>query len=119
MLMSSNHKVAIQYLSNIDIDWASLIQTVGDCTFKPDNDEPYAALIDAVAYQQLHPKAGDAIMSRLLNLYSNRFPSPSQILSTEFDALRSCGFSGRKIETIYGIANAAQTGLIPDKKGAE
>jgi len=119
MLMSSNHKEAIAYLSNIDIDWARLIQTVGDCTFKPDNDEPYAALINAVAYQQLHPKAGDAIMSRLLNLYSNRFPTPSQLLSTDFDALRSCGFSGRKIETIYGIANAAQTSLIPDRKVAE
>jgi DNA-3-methyladenine glycosylase II len=117
--MSSNHKEAIHFLSNIDTDWARLIQTVGDCTFKPNNDAPYAALISAVAYQQLHPKAGDAIMSRLLNIYSNTFPTPLQLLSTEFDALRNCGFSGRKIETIFGIANAAQNGLIPNRKDAE
>ncbi len=111
---------ATNFLTNIDADWAQLIKSVGGCTFAPKLEEaPYASLISAIAYQQLHPKAGAAILSRLLNLYANSFPTPEQILATEFDALRACGFSGRKIETIYGIANAAQSGLVPDRITAE
>ena len=124
MQASSNpYKKASDFLANIDPDWAQLIETVGDCTFAPDADAPYAALVSAIAYQQLHPKAGDAIMARLLGLYgklyANQFPTPAQILATSFDDLRACGFSGRKIETIQGIASAAQSGLVPDRKTAE
>jgi DNA-3-methyladenine glycosylase II len=107
------HKNATDFLANIDADWATLISTVGVCTLEPKQEEPYAALIRAIAYQQLHPRAGDAIVKRLLNLYSDHFPTADQILATEFDALRACGFSGRKIETIYGIANATKSGLVP------
>ena len=114
------HKNATEFLINIDADWAQLIATVGVCTFTPELEEaPYTSLISAIAYQQLHPKAGDAILARMLNLYANTFPTPEQILATEFDALRACGFSGRKVETIVGIANAAQKGLVPDRITAE
>lgn len=116
---NNSHQAATDFLANTDADLAELIATVGVCTFAPDADEPYAALVSAIAYQQLHPKAGDAILARFLQLYAGQFPSPLQILATEFDALRACGFSGRKIETIYGIANAAQSGLVPDRIAAE
>ena len=121
MSSSTNpHKTATNFLSNIDADWAQLIEAVGNCTFAPEHkEEPYASLVSAIAYQQLHPKAGDAILARMLALYENTFPTPAQILVTEFDALRACGFSGRKIETIYGIANATLGGLVPDIKTAE
>jgi len=118
--MSNNHLQAIQFLSNVDHDWARLIETVGICTFVPElEQEPYESLISAIAYQQLHPKAGDAILARFLDLYEKKFPTPAQILATEFDVLRTCGFSGRKIETIVGIANATQSGLVPDRITAE
>jgi len=117
--MPNSHQIATDFLAKIDADWAELIKTVGVCTFTADADEPYASLISAIAYQQLHPKAGDAILARFLDLYAKKFPTPAQILATEFDILRACGFSGRKIETIYAIANAAQTGLVPDRKSAE
>lgn len=118
--MHNPHKVAIDFLASIDADWAQLVKTVGNCTFAPErNEEPYASLLSAIAYQQLHPKAGDAILARMLTLFANSFPSPEQILATPFDTLRACGFSGRKIETIYGIADAAITGLVPDRVAAE
>ena len=118
--MSLNpHKTATDFLAKLDTDWARLIETVGDCTFAPDANAPDAALVSAIAYQQLHPKAGDAIMARFLKLYANQFPTPRQILATNFDDLRACGFSGRKIETIQGIARAAQSGLVPDRNTAE
>lgn len=118
--MNADLQKATDALAQIDTDWAQLISTVGACIFeaKPER-EPYEALIRAVAYQQLHAKAGDAILKRLLSIYGDAFPAPSQLLATEFDSLRACGFSGRKIETIQAIAEAARSGLVPTRIDAE
>lgn len=69
----------------------------------------------AVAYQQLHARAGDAIVGRLAGLFpAQTFPSPEQLVATGFDSLRACGFSASKISTIQGIAQATLDGLVPD-----
>ena len=121
MLTNTFHlQQATDFLASLDADWAQLIKTVGECQFEPKPArEPYEALIRAVAYQQLHAKAGDAIIKRLLNIYGDAFPAPSQLLTTEFDRLRACGFSARKIETILGIAKAAISGLVPNRTNAD
>ena len=99
MFAPNSYQNATDFLASLDKDWAQLIVTIGTCGFEPrPQREPYEALIRAVAYQQLHSKAGDAIINRLVNIYDNKFPSPNQLLATEFDTLRACGFSGRKIE---------------------
>jgi DNA-3-methyladenine glycosylase II len=114
------YALASDFLSRLDDDWAGLIAAVGPCQFAPKAErEPYEALVRAVAYQQLHGKAGDAILKRFKALFQDAFPQPQQILDTQFDALRSCGFSARKIETIQGIAQAALDGLVPDRLAAE
>ena len=108
---------ATQFLSAIDDDWAQLISTVGACTLNTETEpklNPYQALVQAVAYQQLHGKAGDAIFARFKNLFGG-FPSPEQLIAAQFDDLRACGFSGRKIETIQGIAEGAISGLVPSR----
>ena len=109
---------ATQFLSAIDDDWAQLISTVGACTLNTETEpklNPYQALVQAVAYQQLHGKAGDAIFARFKNLFGG-FPPPEQLIAAQFDDLRACGFSGRKIETIKGIAEGAITGLVPSRE---
>lgn len=114
------YQQATDFLSAIDADWAALISVVGPCTFesKPER-EPYEALVRAVAYQQLHGKAGDAIIKRFLAIYGDTFPAPRQLLATEFDVLRACGFSGRKIETIQGISEGALSGIVPSRHEAD
>lgn len=120
MEVANNYQAATDFLAKLDADWAQLIATVGPCTFTPKPArEPYEALIRAVAYQQLHAKAGDAILNRLLIISGHGFPSPQQLLSTEFEALRACGFSTKKIDTIHAIANGALTGLVPTRKQAD
>ena len=115
-----NYQSATDYLAKLDADWAQLIALVGPCSFTPKPArEPYEALIRAVAYQQLHAKAGDAILNRLLSIYGHEFPSPHQLFSTSFEALRACGFSAKKIETISGIASAALTGIVPTRTQAD
>jgi DNA-3-methyladenine glycosylase II len=119
---------AADFLTNLDDDWAKLVETIGPCTFEVKFErEPYEALIRAVAYQQLHAKAGDAILKKFITLFSSsaidnsvtiKFPSPEQVIAAEFDDLRACGFSGRKIETLKGIAQSALTGLVPTRSDA-
>lgn len=111
---------ASAFLASVDADWARLVAQVGPCGHKPKPArEPYEALVRAVAYQQLHVKAGDAILARMLALHSQQaFPSPAQLLDTGFDAMRGCGFSARKIETIRSIATATLDGVVPDLASA-
>ena len=123
MLMMNQHQQASEFLSAIDADWAGLIDTIGACQFEPKVERnPYEALVRAVAYQQLHTKAGDAILAKFTRHFgqngSQVFPSPEQLIAAQFDDLRACGFSGRKIETIQGIANGAITGLVPSMEAA-
>lgn len=111
---------ASKYLASIDADWARLVAQLGPCGHEPKPErEPFEALIRAVAYQQLHVKAGDAILGRLLALHPQQpFPSPSQLLDIGIDAMRACGFSTRKTETIRGIAAATLSGVVPDLASA-
>jgi len=108
-------------LASVDADWARLVAQIGPCGHEPKPArEPYEALVRAVAYQQLHVKAGDAILARLLALHPRQaFPSPAQLLDADFDTLRGCGFSARKIETIRGIAAATLSGVVPDSVAAQ
>ena len=110
-----DYQPALDYLSTQDADFAQLIAFVGPCMLDIHLErEPYEALVRAVAYQQLHPKAGDAIVARLLGLFAG-FPTPHQLANALFDDLRACGFSGRKIETLKGIAEGALSGVVPSR----
>lgn len=110
---------AEQFLMAIDADWEKLITTVGRCKFTPKAErEPYEALVRAVAYQQLSTKAGDAILSKFIKLFGS-FPAPERLINAEFDDLRAVGFSGRKIETIKGIAQGVLNGLVPNREIAD
>ena len=112
---------ASAFLASIDADWARLVALVGPCGHEPKPArEPYEALVRAVAYQQLHVKAGDAILARLLALHPQRaFPSPAQLLDAGFESMRACGFSARKTETIRGLAAATLNGVVPDSAAAQ
>lgn len=112
---------ATRHLASVDVEWGQLIQEVGPCTHLPKPArEPYEALIRAIAYQQLHAKAGDAILTKFMALFGETdFPSPDRILAADFDSLRACGFSGKKIETIREIALGSLSGLVPGRKDAD
>nr|WP_314530862.1 DNA-3-methyladenine glycosylase [uncultured Pseudomonas sp.] len=114
--MRENWSAATEFLAGIDDDWRQHIDAIGPCLHQPHPArDPYESLVRSIAYQQLHARAGDAIIGRLLALFpSGTFPRPQQIIATDFDALRSCGFSASKISTIQGIAQAALSGVVPD-----
>lgn len=111
---------ATQWLSNVDSDWRRLIQQVGVCALQQTAYiEPYEALMRAVAYQQLSTKAGDAIFAKFKTRFSGKIPTPATLAETAFEDLRACGFSGRKVETLQGIAQAALSGTVPTRALAD
>ncbi|MBC3366074.1 DNA-3-methyladenine glycosylase [Pseudomonas sp. SWRI154] len=106
---------ATAFLAKLDEDWRRHVEAIGPCLLQPKPArDPYEALVRAIAYQQLHAKAGDAILGRLLGLFpQGTFPRPEQILATDVTQMRSCGFSASKIATIQGIAQATLDGIVP------
>lgn len=120
MNLADRYETAVIFLRNIDDDWAKAIDLIGPCLHDPKAArEPYEALIRAIGYQQLTAKAGDAIIGRLKALHPEVvFPNPENILNAEFDVLRACGFSARKIATIKAISEGALSGLVPTREVA-
>ena len=69
MPLSNKYQNATDFLAGLNQDWAQLIVAVGPCNFEPRLEfETYEAFIRAMAYQQLHAKAGDAITNKLVNV---------------------------------------------------
>ncbi|SEO09297.1 DNA-3-methyladenine glycosylase [Pseudomonas sp. NFACC39-1] len=114
--MSVPYHDASTFLASLDEDWRRHVEMIGPCLLQPKpSRDPYEALVRAIAYQQLHAKAGDAILGRFLRLFPGAtFPSPEQILATDTQQLRDCGFSASKIVTIQGIAQATLDAVVPD-----
>ncbi|QDH13050.1 DNA-3-methyladenine glycosylase 2 family protein [Formicincola oecophyllae] len=113
------HRTATHFLQGLDSDWAKAIKTVGPCTHRPPaGREPHEALARAVAYQQLTPKAGDAILKRLVACAGGTFPTPAKLLTMPVESLRACGFSARKAATLQAIAQGALDGLVPSSAAA-
>lgn len=91
-----------------------LIQRVGPCTMVSVLREPYEALIRAIAHQQVHARAAEAILGRFLALHPHEsFPPPRFVLELPVEALRGCGFSGSKVAAIRDIAEKTVGGLVP------
>lgn len=114
------YRQAANYLSLLDADWARHVAAIGVCQHAATpGREPYEALVRAVAYQQLHARAGDAMLARLLALTPDvAFPSPEQLLATDIAMQRACGFSARKLATIRDIAQATVEGIVPSRDEA-
>lgn len=108
-----NFKEAADFLRNQDGDLAKIIELEGACRLTVEKKTPYLALLKAIAGQQLHNKATQAILNRLRQLGNGSFPEPERLLSYDRDQLRGCGFSFRKIEALYGLASATLAGKVP------
>ncbi|HDS1768914.1 DNA-3-methyladenine glycosylase [Pseudomonas putida] len=114
------YREATQHLAALDPDWSRHIAAIGPCLHQATpGREPYEALVRAIAYQQLHARAAEAILGRLLALFpADDFPQPEQLLAVTPETLRACGFSASKLETVQGIAQATLEGLVPTREQA-
>ena len=91
-----------------------LIKRIGPCTLVPLEREPYEALVRAIAHQQVHGRAAEAVLNRLRALHEgDDFPPAEFVLALPPEALRGCGFSGSKVLAIQDIAAKTREGLVP------
>ena len=101
------------FLSLLDDDWNNLGSQIGRCTLRADQTvPPYQALIKSVIYQQLHPKAANAILRKFLKLFNDSFPTANNIFEKK-DQLKECGLSKNKCLSILDIAWYEKNQLIP------
>ena len=110
---------ALGHLAAADPDLAALIGRIGPCRLSVIPREPYEGLVRAICHQQLHARAAEAILGRVMAHFPGQpFPPPEAVLGAEAAALRACGLSGGKLAAIRAIAAGALDGTIPDAAGA-
>lgn len=68
------------------------------------NTDIYAALLRAIAYQQLSGKAAATIFGRFLNLFENQKPDATHLANMTLETLRSVGLSAQKANYMQNVA---------------
>lgn len=111
------HEMAIADLARQDKKLAQLIKKIGPCTLPQGRGEPYLALIEAVAHQQVHGNAARAVLARFTQLYEGgRMPTAVELAETPLTTLREIGFSENKAMALHDIAFKTLEGIIPSRK---
>lgn len=107
----------LRHLSK-DSRFAALIDRVGPPRLNIQRQRsPYEALVRAIAHQQLHGRAAEAILARFSALFpGDIFPEPDAVMATAEATLRGCGFSGGKIAAIRDICAKALDGTVPTRR---
>lgn len=113
------HSEAEIFLSKCCPIMRRLIKAHGPCDLDVQRRSPYEALIRAVAHQQLHANAAEAILRRFMALFpGSRFPRPEQVLAADDAMLRGCGFSTGKMMAVRDIAAKTLSRQIPTRAAA-
>jgi len=108
--------LAVSHLRASDAALARLIDAVGPCRLEiKTTPSLFAALAEAIVYQQLTGKAAATIFARLCALFPNAHdgPSAAQIVRAPDDTLRSAGLSGPKLRALRDLAQRSIDGAIP------
>ncbi|MGO8837314.1 MAG: DNA-3-methyladenine glycosylase family protein [Limisphaerales bacterium] len=109
---------ALKHLSANDPVMRRLIRDFGPCGLEPETRRsPFQSLVQAVAHQQLHGTAAEAILSRFKKLFpGRRFPRPEDLASVSDADLRGAGFSRAKILALRDIAAKTLSGVVPTSR---
>jgi DNA-3-methyladenine glycosylase II len=105
---------AIRHLRKSDPRFAEWIDRIGRLELPtPAVREPYVALLESIAHQQLAGAAARAIWARVLGLFSDRLPCPKRLAEMTEAELRSAGLSRSKALAMKDICDRVNAGKIP------
>ena len=127
-----DHTAAVENLSRVDRQLARIIAQFGPCRLQQETTQSiFAALLEAIVYQQLNGKVAATIMGRVKALFPENtqrirtrrglvdgFPTPEQILAASDELLRSAGLSRNKMLAIRDLAAKTLDGTVPTVKQA-
>jgi 3-methyladenine DNA glycosylase/8-oxoguanine DNA glycosylase len=103
---------ARRHLRRADPVMARVVEAVGPCRLAVDRrGGPFAALAEAILYQQLAGKAAATIHGRFCALCGRRFPRAEDVARLGDAELRGAGLSRQKIGYLRDLTARAQDGL--------
>jgi DNA-3-methyladenine glycosylase II len=103
---------AVRHLRRADPVLDGIIEAVGPCRLRPDaGGGPFAALVEAILYQQITGRAAATIHGRLREMVGRRHPRPLDIVGLSDAQLRSVGLSRQKAGYLRDLAQKARNGL--------
>jgi DNA-3-methyladenine glycosylase II len=104
-------KKAVEHLSSHDPILGEVIARAPLPTFVP-HVNYYQELVSSIISQQLSVKAAATILKRFKALFSEEFPSPEAILTTDIEELRGVGLSRQKATYIKDLATRVLDGSV-------
>src|SRR5271168_4708983 len=105
---------AIRHLRKSDprfVEWIDRIGTLELPT--PAVREPYVALLESIAHQQLAGAAARAIWARVVGLFADGVPCPKRLADMTEAELRAAGLSRSKALAMKDICMRVNAGKIP------
>jgi 3-methyladenine DNA glycosylase/8-oxoguanine DNA glycosylase len=116
-----DYEKAVAALSEADERLRKLISETKGFELDPDpGDSPYAALLEAIAYQSISGKAAAKIFARIKALGADgRCPTPEEILLVPKRKLRTAGLSNAKVAAMKDLAQKTLDGLVPTLEQAQ
>lgn len=112
------HARAAKHLRSRDPRLAEWIDRIGVIKLPARRSrDPYVALLETIAYQQLAGAAAKKIWERVLGLFDGEAPRAERLLALSEEQLRSAGLSRSKAASMRDIAARTLSGHIPDAAG--
>ena len=106
--------IAIEHLRATDALLARVIDAIGPFRLQLiAAPSIFAALSQAIVYQQLTGKAAATIFARFCALFPGAEPTPDQVLAASEDELRGAGLSRSKLLSLRDLAGKTVSGEIP------
>ena len=109
------HLRAINHLRSRDARLAELLDEIGIIKLPARRSrDPYLALLETIAYQQLAGSAAKKIWERVVALFDQEGPRPEKLIALGEEQLRSAGLSRSKAISMRDIAARTLSGQVPD-----
>jgi DNA-3-methyladenine glycosylase II len=106
--------LAINHLCRCDPRLGDWIDRIGVLQLpSPEAREPYVALLETIAHQQLAGAAARAIWARVIALFENGVLCPRRLADMTEEHLRSAGLSRSKAVAMRDICTRVNAGKIP------
>lgn len=108
-----DHAAALKHLTSADAVLGKHIAAVPFTFGLKNTDGVFAALAEAIVYQQLHGRAAATIFGRVKALFPKGKLDPKALLATDEADLRKAGLSANKLLALRDLAARTERGEIP------
>jgi DNA-3-methyladenine glycosylase II len=110
-------KRILAHLTRADPILAGVIRAAGPLKLELRDHEPFRALAQAIAHQQLNGTAASTILRRLVaTCGKSDFPTPQEILDASAATVRAAGFSFAKVAALKDLAAKTLAAIVPDRR---